>query len=131
VNPRSPGKRAPCTVPDAKARLLDAEAFLEAARGAKNHDVIATNAIHSAIAAADAICCVALRERSADGNHAAAVSLLARVDPKLATALKRALDRQKTQAAYESRDVAASDPTACVCQATTLINAARDRLVAT
>lgn len=32
---------------------------------------------------ADAVCCIALRERSVDGNHAAAVQLLSRVDSNL------------------------------------------------
>lgn len=31
MSPKAAGRRAPCTVPDAKARLRDAEAFLEAA----------------------------------------------------------------------------------------------------
>jgi hypothetical protein len=116
-------------VPDAKARLRDAEAFLEAAELSKNSDVIATNAIHAAIAAADAICCVALRERSADGDHSAAVALLGEVDKTLAAALRRALDR-KNQAAYEARDIADADAQACVRQATTLIEAARQRVTA-
>lgn len=62
------------------------------------------------------MCCVALRERSTGGNHAAAVELLARIDKKLAGSLKRALDR-KDQAAYESRDIAAADASTCVRQA--------------
>lgn len=126
MTPRPTGRRSPCDLRDARARLHDAEDFLEAAQIARNPDVSATNAIHSAIAPADAICCVALRERSADGNHAAAVELLAQVDRKLAGALKRVLDR-KTQAAYESRDVARSDATACVRYAETLLEAARAR----
>jgi hypothetical protein len=129
MSPRPAGRRASCTVPDAKARLRAAEAFLEAAEVSKNSDVIATNAIHAAIAAADAICCVALRERSADGNHGAAVTLLGEVDKTLAAALRRALDR-KNQAAYEARAIADADAQACVRQATTLIEAARQRVTA-
>lgn len=130
MNPRPSGRHAACTVSDAKARLRDAEAFLETAEIADHADVVATNAIHAAIAAADAICCVALRERSADGNHGAAVQLLGRVDGKLANALSRSLNR-KTQASYESRDIAAKDATACVRQATLLVDAARDRVLGT
>ena len=111
---------------DARARLADAEAFLEAAIIATNPDVKATNAIHAAIAAADAICCIALRERSADGNHTAAVELLAQVDNPLSATLARALSR-KTQAAYESRDISTPDASTCVRQATTLLEAARSR----
>jgi hypothetical protein len=61
-------------VADAKARLHDGEAFLAVTTMSEEPDVIATNAIHAAIAAADAICCVALRVRPSDGNHAAPCS---------------------------------------------------------
>lgn len=128
MNPRPAGRHAPCTVDDAKARLHDAEAFLEVCAIATDHDVVATNAIHAAIAAADAICCVALRERSVDGNHAAAVDLLKRVDATLAGALSRCLNR-KTQAAYESRDIGRKDVAVCVRQATVLIEEARARVL--
>jgi hypothetical protein len=49
---RPSGRRQPCTTGDAKARLHDAEAFLETAEIATDPDVIATNAIDAAIAAA-------------------------------------------------------------------------------
>lgn len=127
MSPRPTGRQIECTLADARARLHDAIAFLEIADIAIDGDVFATNAIHAAIAAADAICCVALRERSADGNHAAGVRLLTRVDRKLGNALGRCLDR-KTQAAYESRDVAAVDAAACVRYATQLVDAARTRV---
>lgn len=129
MNPRA-GRRGTCSVADARARLHDSEAFLQAAQLAQDPDVVATKAIHSAIAAADAVCCVALRERSVDGNHAAAIQLLSRVDNNLSSALKRALDR-KTQAAYESRDISASDARMCLRQADLLLAAARDRLLGT
>jgi len=122
-------RRRPCGPVDATARLHDAEAFLEAAETTADPDVKATNAIHAAIAAADAICCAALRERSADDTHTAATDLLASVDPGLANHLGRALAR-KTQAAYESRDISASDAAACVRRATTLLAAARARILA-
>jgi hypothetical protein len=122
------GRRRPCTAADAKARLHDAEAFLDAAETMKDPDVVATNAIHAAMAAADAICCIALRERSADDDHATAVDLLRRVDSGLANALRRALNR-KTQAAYESRDIAARDAASCVRQASNLVAAARTRVL--
>jgi len=72
---------------------------------------------------------VALRERSADGNHGAAVTLLGQVDKTLGATLRRALDR-KNQAASEARDIADADAQACVRQATTLIGAARQRVTA-
>ena len=129
MNPRD-GRRSPFSVADARARLHDSEAFLEAAQLAQDADVAATNAIHSAIAAADAVCCIALRERLVDGNHAAAIQLLSRGDSNLSADLKRALDR-KTQAAYESRDISASNAKMCLRQATLLVTAARDRVLGT
>jgi hypothetical protein len=124
---RAKGNRKPCDVQQARQRLIDARQFLEAAELLDAPDVVATNAIHAAIAAADAITCHALGERSNDGNHAAAVDLLRRVDPKLATSLKRALDR-KTQAGYESTDLSGADATTCVRWARNLLVAAEDRL---
>jgi len=126
MTPRPSGRRQACTIGDARARLHDAEAFLDTAEAARDPDVKATNAIHAAIAAADAICCFALRERSADANHAAATEVLRTVDARLAATLGRLLAR-KQQAAYESRDLSAKDATTCIRQATTLIDAARTR----
>jgi hypothetical protein len=106
---------------------VDARQFLEAAELLDAPDVVATNAIHAAIAAADAVTCHALAERSNDGNHAAAVDLLRQVDLSLATTLKRALDR-KTQAAYESTDISRIDAASCVKWAKQLLAAAESRL---
>ncbi len=58
-----------------------------------------------------------------------AVDLLRLVDAKLATSLKRALDR-KTQAGYESVDVSAADAASCVRWAGQLLAAAEARLEA-
>ena len=129
VSPLPTGRRIPCTGDDARARFHDAEAFLGTAHAATDPDVVATNAVHSAIAAADAICCRALRARSSDRNLAAPVKLLAKVDRKLAATLSRVLDR-KTQAAYETRDIVASDAAACVRHATLLVTAAQSRILA-
>lgn len=93
----------------------------------KAPDVVATNAIHAAIAASDAITCNALGEQSSDGNHAAAVDLLRQVDASLATTLKRALDR-KSQAGYESADIGSVDADSCVKWAKHLVAAAEARL---
>ena len=124
---RAKGNRKPCDVLQARQRLVDARQFLEAAELLDAPDVVATCAIHAAIAAADAITCHALGERSSDGNHISAVDLLRQVDASLSTALKRALDR-KTQAAYESVDVSPSDATSCVRWARQLVSAAQARL---
>jgi len=52
MTPRAAGRRQPCTVDDARARLRDARAFLATAELASDPDVKAANAIHAAIAAA-------------------------------------------------------------------------------
>ena len=124
---RAKGTRKPCDAQQARQRLVDARQFLEAAKLLDAPDVVATCAIHAAIAASDAITCYSLGERSNDGNHASAVDLLRHVDAKLATALKRALDR-KTQAGYESVDISASDSVSCVRWAEQLLAAAEARL---
>ncbi len=124
---RSKGTRKPCDVQQARRRLVDARQFLETAKLLDAPDVVATCAIHAAIAASDAITCHALGERSSDGNHVSAVDLLRQVDAKLATALKRALDR-KTQAGYESVDISAADAESCVNWAGQLLEAAEARL---
>jgi len=123
---RSKGPRKPCDAQQARQRLVDASQFLEAAKLLDAPDVVATNAIHAAIAAADAITCHALGERSNDGNHVSAVDLLRKVDASLATALKRALDR-KTQAGYESTDISVADAASCVRWAEQLLSAAEAR----
>ncbi|MEN9644258.1 MAG: hypothetical protein RL238_927 [Actinomycetota bacterium] len=126
---RAKGNRKPCDVQQARQRLVDARQFLEAAELLDAPDVVATCAIHAAIAAADAITCHALGERSSDGNHASAVDLLRQVDTSLAMALQRALDR-KTQASYESVDVSATEATSCVRWARQLLAAAEARFEA-
>jgi hypothetical protein len=124
---RAKGTRKPCDVQQARQRLVDARQFLEAAKLLDAPDVVATRAIHAAIAASDAITCHALGERSNDGNHVSAVDLLRQVDPKLWTALKRALDRT-TQAGYESVDIGAADAESCVRWSEQLLPAAEARL---
>jgi hypothetical protein len=124
---RTKGTRKPCDLRQSRQRLIDARQFLEAAELLDAPDVVATCAIHAAIAAADAITCHALGERSGDGNHVSAVELLRQVDAKLATSLKRALDR-KTQAGYESVDISAADAASCVRWAEQLLAAAAVRL---
>jgi hypothetical protein len=126
---RAKGARKACDVHQARRRLIDARQFLEAAELLDAPDVVATCAIHAAIAAADAITCHALGERSSDGNHGSAVDLLRQVDANLATALKRALDR-KTQAGYESVDISAADAASCVRWGRQLLSAAEARFEA-
>jgi hypothetical protein len=119
----------PCSLADARARLVDAEAFLAAAELLDDPDVVTTNAVMAAIAASDVICCVALGERAADRDHVVASDVLARVDPKLGRALVRILDHKK-QAAYEVRDIGAADVRTVLRLARTLVEEARRRLIA-
>lgn len=116
------------TVADARASLQEAVTEFEAAESATDPDVIMTHAIAAALAAADAVCCVALRERPAGASPQAGLELLGRVDKKLAAALQRALDRQ-AQAAHESRDISVSDARTCLRQAESVLEAARDRVL--
>lgn len=124
---RSKGARKPCDRIVARQRLVDALQFLEAAELLDAPDVVATCAIHAAVAAADANTCLALGERSSDGNHLSAVELLRSVDAALAAALQRALDR-KTQAACASTDISKNDAAGCVKWARRLVVAAQTRL---
>lgn len=117
----------PCDVQHARQRLIDAREFLQAAVILQSPDVVATCAIHAAIAASDVITCSGLGERSSDGSHASAVALLRMVDTRLATTLKRALDL-KTQAAYEAVDVSQVDAARCVRWAELLVAAAESRM---
>ena len=57
---RPKGRTRDCDAADARARLQDARQFLEAAElltEAGNGDLVATNAVYAAIAAADVLCC--------------------------------------------------------------------------
>jgi hypothetical protein len=124
---RPRGAQRSCGLVESRARLVDARQFLEAAELLEAPDVIATNAIHAAISAADAITCHGLARRSADGDHQSAVALLAQVDRQLAATLGRALER-KTQAGYESDDISAREAASCLRWARQLVEAARARL---
>ena len=74
MNGRSSKPRS-CTIAEARDRLKLASDFLAAfdvldlAEIPIGNDVLASNAIYAAIAAADAICCARRQERSASGNH--------------------------------------------------------------
>ena len=128
---RPTGRRKGCGMEDAARRLEDARQFLEVAEGATTAgygDVVATNAIHAAIAAADVLCCLRLGRRANDGNHRSATDLLRQIDPQHANHLRRALDH-KQKAAYESRDLADSDAAACVEQARRLYRGAQEAIV--
>lgn len=85
---------------DARARLDKARQFLSLAKVAEgDHTVRAAEAtllIDAGIAAADAICCIRLGERSSDGDHVAAVGLIATVDRAAARRLQTLLSLKST-----------------------------------
>ncbi len=116
---RAKGTRKPCDVQQARQRLVDARQFLEAAKLLDAPDVVATCAIHAAIAASDAITCHALGERSNDGNHVSAVDLRRRSTPSwppLSSGRSIARPRRATRASTSAPPmlrVASSGPTSC------------------
>jgi len=101
---------------DVSARAAQARSFLEAARlttefadelgETASANVAASNAVLAGIAAADAICGMALGERSSSGNHSDAVALLKRAHGGAAASNQlKALIAIKSTAAYEPRMV--------------------------
>lgn len=91
------GRTRPCTRADAKRRAQEATEFLAAvdvlADGDRQFtgDVVVSNAVLAAIAAADALCGVHLGVMSASENHADASTLLGKHDRKLGIDLGRVL----------------------------------------
>lgn len=99
-----------------RARLSEARLYLSAAElldsgAAAENKVAGSNAILAGIAAADAICGLALGERSAGDDHAQAVSLLKKAthpSTKAANSLKRLLV-QKTPVQYGADAISATE----------------------
>lgn len=110
----------------ARARLKEAHLYLSAAElldsgSAAENKVAGSNAILAGIAAADAICGLALGERSSGDDHAQAISLLKRAthpSTKAASSLTRLLT-QKTPVQYGADAISTTD-------AANLIKWARD-----
>ena len=126
-------RTAPCSKADARVRLAAARGFLEAAEAAHGDpdpamsNVVATNAIHAAIAASDAICCSALGYRPQGQAHEEAVQHLDRIDRTASRALQRAL-RLKTPSSYGIAPINKRDQAMLLKQATVLIDAEAKRL---
>lgn len=114
-----------CAASDAAARLTDARSFLDAALlfVEDSTDVAGSNAVLAGIAAADAVCCALLGRRSASGDHAAAVELLAQADSEAANRLRRLL-RIRTKAQYSERNLTAGEVKTALRQAEVLVNVA-------
>jgi hypothetical protein len=83
------GRRRPCSAADARSRRDQAKAYLDTAKLVRSESgkpddvnfdhVAAGNAVLAAIAAADAITCRLLGERSRGQDHRQAIDLLAQV----------------------------------------------------
>lgn len=89
MSPRPVGRTSPCGRPEAKARLAQAEKFLEVAKLVETEtdtipesaSVSASLAVLAGIAASDAACCAALSRRYRGQDHKQAVGLLVEVSP--------------------------------------------------
>lgn len=125
---RPTGRRKPCEMAEARARLAKAEQFATvAALAAGDSSVRSAEAsllVDAGIAASDAICCARLGERSADGNHAAALDLLAGADRQAARHL-RVLLGLKPLAQYDTSNPSPQRMISARRAATALLDAAR------
>ena len=99
MSPRSKGRIETCGPGQARTRLEQALAFLEVAEMVgTEEDELATPgtaaalAVLAGIAASDAVCCVALGQRSRTQDHKGAISLLRQVAPD-GQAMARDLER--------------------------------------
>jgi hypothetical protein len=126
-----------CDQSTTAGRLHKAEQFLEAAETIREFadderavgDAYVTLCVHAGIAAADALCCIALGEHALGDDHNEALALLARVRPAgsdLAKALRPLLG-MKTRAGYSHRPVHVDDRKRALRLADRLVREARDR----
>lgn len=96
------GKSSLCGKSAARGRLDVAREYQGLAHSKANLDTgairnaVAGNAILAGIAAADAICCIRLGERSTSSDHSDSVSLLAKVSPELAQKLSTLIGSKPT-----------------------------------
>lgn len=111
---------SPLSATEARARLKEAQAYLELAELGVASDSVAerrvsgSNAILAGIAAADAICGLALGERSSGEDHVQAAALLERaVRPRTKTVTSfRRLLTDKTPIQYGVQPVSVADSAA-------------------
>ncbi len=127
---RKTGRVQTCNAEDAATRLAHARKFYDAAELVAVEEnvpaalsVAAALAVLAGIAASDAACCAALRQRSRGQDHAQAQALLRQVEPggvEAARALARLLDLKDT-AHYGLINVSATSLKAALRQAAALI----------
>jgi uncharacterized protein (UPF0332 family) len=120
-----PPKTADCGAGEARNYLAKARGFLDAARlfADNDADVAASNAVHAAITAADAICCARLGRRSRDADHSRAVELLALVDRDAAKWLQQAV-AARHRAQYDDRPISVAESRRAVRAAEKLVDRA-------
>ncbi len=133
---RKVGRVQPCDRSQARARLRDAQAQLDLAEladgnsGAEERKAAASCAVLAGIAAVDAACCAALRERSRGQDHRDASELLRRIVPGGDEASKHfgRLIGLKDAAQYGFDEINATMLTAAQRQARKLVEFAGDVL---
>lgn len=118
-----------CGRPEADLRLAQARDYLELAELAleEKPQAAAGNAVLAAIAAADAICCFRLGQRSRGQDHREALSMLATVPDggrQMAADLRRLLDI-KDAAHYSATLMAQTSARSAVLRARRLFDAVR------
>lgn len=127
---RKESKTTICNTADARSRLTSATQFLtaldtlDASEIPISNDVLATTAIHAAIAAADAICCARRQQHSSSGNHNDAAELLKTIDKQLGGELAKVLG-YKNSAAYSTRETSPDQVKTCRRVAKSLVEAAQ------
>jgi hypothetical protein len=139
VSPPSRSRTRPCTAGDARGRLTQARAFCDAAELVLDDDsevagpgVAAALAVLAGIAAADAACCAAVRERARGQDHREATRLVATVRPgggEMAKRLERLL-ASKDEVHYGSKLVSRRNAASLVTAARELTRLAADVVTA-
>ena len=120
-------------------RLAKAEQFLASAEIIREFatddqdvaDAYVTLCVHCGVAAADAICCIALGEHVQGDDHNQAVTHVSKVRPdgaKLGTALRTLLG-MKTRAGYSHEHIGTTECTRAQRAAERLLKAARERRI--
>lgn len=138
---RKSGRTQSCGVREARQRLDQARSHLEVATLVGDTDdasleyagVAASVAILGGIAAADAACCAALKQRSRSDNHQDAARLLANIEPggKAAAAKLSQLISLKDTAHYGFLNVSNSQLKKAIRQANHLVGFAEQVVLRT
>jgi hypothetical protein len=131
VTPCPPARQEPCGRAEAGARLVQADAYLAAARlvvddpmDVANPGVAAALAALAGIAAADAACCARLAVRARGQDHRGAVALTGTVTPNgaaMAKDLERLLKR-KDSVHYGTTMISAAEGARMVSWAARLVS---------